>query len=83
MATLTESAGNKGVLKHAFSNDTQITMAGKHITSYIKLPNNILRVTSGSDLRRLKFIDEADREDAIVIIDAAMSTPGATGTGSL
>lgn len=70
MATLTQSATNKCVLKHRYGKDTEITIAATMITHHIKLPNNELLLHTASGRIRLKFTDEADRAAAIAILDS-------------
>lgn len=72
MATLTQPKSNKGLLVYSYKTNTEITIAAAHITSYKKLPDNEMLITSGADTNRLKFINEADCDAAIAVLDDTM-----------
>ena len=73
MATLTQPKTNAGLLVYSFKSNTKTVLAAAHITSYKELPNNELLVISGADVNRLKFMDRADRDVAIIILDGTMT----------
>lgn len=73
MATLTQPKANTSLLVHSYRANTPIVIAGSLITSYMELPNNELLVKSGADVNCLKFIDKADCDAAIVILDTTMN----------
>ena len=73
MATLTQSKTNKSLLVYAYKETSEIVIAATHITHYVKLPDNSLLIHNASGSVRLKFVDLADRDAAIVILDATMN----------
>ena len=73
MATLTQPKTNTGLLEYSYKSNSKTIIVAAHITSYKELPNDELLVISGADVNRLKFIDKADCDAAIVIIDSTMA----------
>jgi len=73
MATLTQPKANKGLLVYSYKSNTRVVIAATHITSYKELPNFELLIISGADINRLKFIDKADCDAAILIVDNTMN----------
>ena len=73
MATLTQPKANKGLLVYSYKSNSKTVIAATHITSYKELPDNELLVISGADVNRFKFIDKADCDAAIIIIDGTMN----------
>jgi len=72
MATLTQPKVNTGLLEYSYKSNSKTVIVAAHITSYKELPNNELLVVSGADVNRLKFIDKADCDAAVAILDNTM-----------
>jgi len=72
MPTLTQPKTNPGLLEYSYKSNSKTIISAIHITSYKLLPNNELLIISGADVNRLKFIDEADCDTAIIILDNTM-----------
>jgi len=73
MPTLTQPKTNTSLLEYSYRSNSKTVIAASHITSYKELPNNELLVVSGADVNRLKFIDKADCDAAIIILDSTMA----------
>lgn len=73
MGTLSQPKVNTGLLVYRYMATSRTVIVAAHITSYKELPNNELLVKSGADSNRLKFIDQADRDDGISMLDTTMS----------
>lgn len=73
MATLTQPKTNTGLLVYSYKSNSQTVIAAAHITSYKELPNNELLIISGNDVNRLKFVDKADCDAAVAILDSTMT----------
>ena len=73
MATLTQPKTNTGLLVYSYKSNTKIVISSAHITSYKELSKNELLIVSGADTNRLRFVDKADRDAAIAILDSTMA----------
>ena len=73
MATLTAPKTNTSLLVYSYKTESRTVISAAHITSYKELPNNEMLIISGADVNRLKFIDKADCDAAIAIIDGVMA----------
>ena len=71
--TLTQPKTNTGLLEYSYKDNSKTVIAAAHITSYKELPNNELLIISGADVNRLKFIDKADCDAAIIILDSTIA----------
>jgi len=73
MPTLTQPKGNTRLLEYAYRSNSKTVISAAHITSYKELPNNELLIISGADVNRLKFMDKADCDAAVAILDSTMT----------
>ena len=73
MATLTQQKTNKGLLTYSYKENTVIVFAATHITSYALLPDYNLLIKSASGNTCMKFVDQVDRDSAIIILDSVMN----------
>ena len=73
MATLTQVKANSGLITYSHKEDTVIVFAASHVTSYAILPDNNLLIKSPAGDNCLRFIDSADRDAGIAILDATMN----------